>query len=71
MTEAKNPLVKLRATQGMTCYNGYITEMNMWATKEQFVASCVRHEEFRGSSPRKKLLIQRLAGQAWDWWFQL
>ena len=42
MTEAKNPLVKLRKAQGMTCYNGYINEMHRWKTKEQFVEYCVQ-----------------------------
>lgn len=68
MPEAKNPLVKLRNAQNMTCYNGYITEMHRWPTKEQFVAYCVEHEEFRGKSPQRKAYIKKLAGDAWDYW---
>ena len=73
MTEAKNPLVKLRKAQGMTCYNGYIGEMHRWTTKEQFVEDCMGHEEFRfrGVPSHRKARIRRLAREAWDWWFQV
>jgi len=68
VTEANNPLVKLRKAQGMMCYNGYIQEMHRWKTKEQFVEYCVQHEEFRRAKPARKARIRRLAGDAWDFW---
>jgi len=68
MTIAKNPLVKLRTVQGMTCYNGYVNELHLWETQEKFVAFCLKHDEFQGATPTRKARIRRLAREAWDWW---
>jgi len=67
--KTKNPLVKLREANRMTCYNGYISELHRWKTKEQFVDDCVRYEKFRRTKP-SQARIRRLAEEAWDWWFQ-
>lgn len=71
MTEAKNPLVKLRKAQGMTCYNGYIGELHRWTTKEQFVAYCLEYLERWPTTKYRKAKTRRLAEAAWDWWFQV
>lgn len=76
MTEAKNPLIKLRKAHNMTCYNGYISEMERWATREQFVLSCVKHESIWWAKvtpkrSRRIIKITKLSREAWDWWFQV
>ena len=75
MTEAKNPLVKLRELHHMTCYNGYVSELERWTTREQFVLFCVQYESFwwHKMTPKRSAraaLISQLAREAWDWWFQ-
>lgn len=70
MTEAKNPLVKLRTWQRMTCYNGYIGELHRWTTREQFVAYCLEYLDIRNPSRYRKAKTRKLAEAAWDWWFQ-
>ncbi len=76
MTEAKNPLVKLRKAHRMTCYNGYVSELERWATREQFVLSCVRYHsvwwyKMTPARRRRAAKISKLAREAWDWWFQV
>ncbi len=71
----KNPLVKLREAHKMTCYNGYISELHRWNTREEFVLSCVKYESWRWADmtparKRRAAKISKLAREAWDWWFQ-